>query len=568
MRRVAFLLALSGSVLPLVALGSQVSPSAAAAGTVASPELLAKIDANAATGISATTPGCVIGIHSKNLDIVRAYGLADLERNVPITVDSVFNIASASKQFTATAVLILVKEGKLALDDDVRKFLPELPANQPRITIDELLSHTSGLRDFRFTDWMLGRDTLQQDNNDVLAYTARQKSLNHLPGDAHLYTNTGYVLLAIIVERASGRTFQDFTRERMFTPAGMTHTQWEVDSQRVIPNRAVGYALIEPAANGKPARYAEISTARDTFGHGNLLTTVGDMLRWNAALSHHLFGDKVTAQLQEPARLHNGFVLDYARGEYVGKYRGQQEVQHSGYNGNYTAWLARYPDVDLSVSTLCNSDGDGLNPRDLVDLFLPKDAPPRDARPSGTKTDLSGRDAVYRRVDTGQVALWRFPKAASMTGSKFVLGPDTYEFDAKRPADNAFNEYGNTSKWTRLPDWKPASAVLGEYQGRFTSDELLGSFDVTFDGQHLALTVLGLSKITASLEARAPDMFEAKGVDNLDGLLVVFKRGRNGAISELAITPNSLHELRFRKIEASSAGNVAPEPHSGLSTSR
>lgn len=518
---------------------------------VAPLQVLAELDALLATNTSATLPGCVLGIHGNGIDVTRAYGLADLERPVHNSVDSVFNIASASKQFTAAAVLVLAADGQLQLDDDISKYLPELSGLKQGITIDHLLNHTSGLRDFRFTDWMLGRDTLAQSNTDVLAYAARQKALNHFPGESHLYSNTGYVLLAVIVERVSGRSFQEFTRERLFQPAGMTNTRWETDSQRLVNGRSSGYAVAEWSEDGKPTRFAQMPTARNTFGHGNLLTTIGDMQQWNAALARNAFGGRVTAQLEEPGRLRNGVVLAYARGEFIGKYRGLREVQHGGYNGNYTAWIGRFPGIGLSVSMLCNSDNDDVHPYDVVDLFLPNSAPAREAgsrSTAGPTTDLSMHSGVYRRTDNGQLTLLTFPGKARMTGSHYVLGPDTYEFDPGRPGRVLRRSYGNSAEWMRLLEWKPSPTALDEFEGRFTSDELLGSFEVTLGGEQLKLSVLGLSDITASLEARAPDVFEARGVPNLDGLLVAFKRNDSGRISGLAIAPDSLHELPFRKM--------------------
>lgn len=496
--------------------------------------------------ISDTTPGCAVGVQYKGAEVQRAYGQADLERHVGNTTDSLFNAGSVSKQFTAVAVLLLVNEGKLALNDDVRKYLPELPVQQQPITIDHLLSHTSGLRDFRATDWMLGRDALPQNNNDVVAYAARQGALNHLPGESHLYTNTGYALLAIIIERVSGRTFTDFTRERLFEPAGMNHTQWEDDVHRVVFKRSVGYTQVESAHDAKPARFQQMPTARHTIGHGGLLSTVGDMLRWNTALSRNDFGPRLTAQLEQPARLRNGFVLNYARGLFVGDYRGFREIQHSGYTGTYTAWVGRYPQADLSISLLCNGDGDDVNPRSIVDLFLPKDMRDIDSTSkasSAHKKDLSAHSGIYRNMDTGQLALWTFPEEAGLTGGRYVRGPSTYEFD---PADSTRivqHEYGNASKWTRLPGWTPSTAALSEFQGRFTSDELLASYNIVFDGKQLTMGVLGLTELTAPMQPRSPDVFEAQGI------LVEFKRDTAGKVSGLALAPNQLHELPFRKVE-------------------
>lgn len=372
------------------------------------------------------------------------------------------------------------------------------------------------------------------------------------PGESHLYTNTGYVLLTLIVERVSGQSFQEFTREHLFEPAGMVHTQWQDDSRRIVEKRSVGYALVEPAKDGKPAKFEQIPTAQDTFGNGNLLTTVGDMQRWNAALSRNAFDRTLTTQLEEPARLSNGHVLGYARGEYVGKYRGHREVQHSGYNGTYTAWVGRYPEADLSVSLLCNSDGDEVDPHDIVDLFLPGGAPPQDPaeKKAAQRTkDLSAYSGVYRRMGSDQRVLWAFPQQGTMEGDLFTRGPASFEFDPHHPGRVVRHSYGNASEWTLLPVWEPALATLGEFQGRFTSDELLGSYDVAFDGKLLTITVSGLSELSASLQARAIDVFEAQGLPQMGGLLVVFQRDKEGRVSGLALAPDSLHEMPFHRVE-------------------
>jgi len=495
--------------------------------------------------ISDTTPGCTVGIRHNGAEVQRAYGQADLERHVANTTDSVFNIASASKQITAAAVLLLANEGKLSLDDDVRKYLPELPAQVRPITIDQLLSHTSGLRDYRVTDWKVGRDELPQNNNDVLAFAMRQRALNHLPGESHSYTNTGYVLAALIVERVSGRTFSEFTRERLFKPAGMDHTQWDDNSRRIVPNRSLGYAQVESGEDGKPRRFEPMPSAREVVGNGGVLTTIGDMLRWNAALSSNSFGPKLTAQLEQPARLRNGFELKYARGLFVGDYRGHREVQHGGYNGTYTSWVGRYPGADLSIAMLCNGDGNDVDPHDIANLFLPKtpqEDTPDPKAPASHIEDWSGHTGVYRNSDTGQHLY--FSKQAKVVDGRAVVGPgmwaSTYELDSdKRMVQR---QYGNAQRWTRLPEWKPSAAKLSEFQGRFASDELLASYNVAFDGKQLTMSVAGLSKIAVSLQPQSQDVFEA------DGFLVAFKRDSRGWISGLALAPDQLHEIPFEKV--------------------
>ncbi|TXH72716.1 MAG: class A beta-lactamase-related serine hydrolase [Lysobacteraceae bacterium] len=516
----------------------------------ASPETLAKLDAVMTRKITGETPGCAVGILGEGVEVMRAYGQADLERGVANTVDSVFNVGSVAKQVTAAAVLTLAADGKLALDDHARKYLPELPMTAQPITIDDLLSHTSGLRDFRATDWMLGRDALPQNNRDVLAYAARQRDLNHAPGASFLYTNTGYVLLALIVERVSGRGFADFTRERLFAPAGMTRTQWEDDVRDVVAGRSIGYTQVEWPQDGTPARFQQWPTARHTTGHGGLLTTVGDMQRWNAALSNATFGSDLAEQMNRPARLRSGVVLEYARGVFVGRHRGFREIQHSGYTGTYTAWVGRYPEAGLSVSVLCNGDGDEVDPREIVDLFLPTPSVPASAPaseasaehvPTADRRDLSAFSGVYRDPADGRLSLWDFPKDAQMRDDAYAMGSERFEFDPAQPGRVVREQYGNRSTWVRLPVWQPSAEALAEFAGRFASAELLAGYEVTFDGRQLSIGVLGLSESVVPLQPRAPDVFERTG------LLIAFKRDAGGRVSGLALAPNQLHEIAFAR---------------------
>lgn len=508
-------------------------------------DTLGALDSLFIQNISSATPGCAVGVRYGQAEVQRAYGQADLERGVANTIDSVFNAGSVSKQFTAAAVLLLASDGKLALDDDARKYLPELPAHERPITIDQLLSHTSGLRDFRATDWLTGRDALPQNNTDVLAYAARQRGLNHTPGESHLYTNTGYALLAIVVERAGGQPFAEFTRERLFKPAGMERTQWETDAQRLVPSRSVGYAEAEPA-DGRSARFALSPTARHVVGNGGLLTTVGDLLRWNEALQHDAFGAQLAAQLEQRARLHNGTELDYARGVFVGHYRGLREVQHGGFTGTYRAWLGFYPEEDLSVALLCN--GADVDAHALANLFLPA---PRQAAAAGpaaitTSTDLSGQGGLYRSVQDGRLVRLDFPKDATLSDGRYLQGPSAYAFDATRPDEIVEYRYGQSSTWTRMPLSPPETLALPEYVGRYVSDELLATYEVRAAGAQLTLSIRGLSDLSVPLRPVTKDVFIAQGVD----IPVEFRRDDHGRIAGLALSPARLSPLMFARTAA------------------
>lgn len=510
------------------------------------PETLSALDALFAKDVSRDTPGCVVGVRRGQAEAQRAYGRADLERGVANTTDSVFNIGSVSKQFTAAAVLLLAHEGKLALDDDVRKYLPELQDYGRPITIDQLLGHTSGLRDFRATDWLTGRDALPQNNADVLAYAARQHGLNHAPGDAHLYTNTGYALLATIVERASGQAFADFTRERLFRPAGMSHTQWETDAQRLVPQRSVGYAEAEPAHDGQPARFAQLLSARHVVGNGGLLSTAGDLLRWNAALQRNAFGPELTAQLEQRAHLRNGTELDYARGVFVGLYRGLREVQHGGFTGTYRAWLGRYPEADLSVALLCN--GADIDAHALADLFLPasQQVASTDAPAATAPVDLSGHDGLYRSARDGRLMRLDFPKDAELSDGRYRQGASEYALDPARPDEVVERWYGQPTTWTRLPASTPMPVSLPDHAGRYASDELLANYEVRLVGGQLMLSVQGLSEVSVPLQPMAKDVFIALGVD----IPVEFRRDEKGRIGSLVLSPARLGPLTFTRVAA------------------
>jgi len=275
---------------------------------------------------------------------------------VPIAPDTIFEAGSVAKQFTAAAVLLLARDGKLSVDDPVRKYVPELPdyavnASQPPLTIRHMLTHTSGLRDWGeiagIAGWPRGRRA--HTHAHVLDIASRQKSLNFAPGSAWSYSNTGYNLSAIIVSRVSGQSFADFSRDRIFAPLGMRHTSWRDDYTRIVKHRAVAYDL---GADG----YHQDMPFENVHGNGGLLTTVGDLLRWNENFTAPKVGDQAfVAEQQTIGRLNDGAPHGYGFGLFVGPYRGVREVSHSGSTAGYRAFLARYPDQRVSVAVLCNA---------------------------------------------------------------------------------------------------------------------------------------------------------------------------------------------------------------------
>jgi CubicO group peptidase (beta-lactamase class C family) len=318
---------------------------------------------------SASTPGCAVGVARGGSEVLRrAYGMADLERGVPNTPDTIFEAGSVAKQFTAAAVLLLAADGKLSLDDPARKYLPELPDYGTPLTIRHMLQHTSGLRDWGEVAAMAGwpRGSRVHTHAHVLDIVSRQKSLNFPPGTAYSYSNTGYNLAAIIVARVSGRSLAEFTRERIFVPLGMTRTSWRDDHTRIVKDRAVAHAA-------GPMGFRTNMPFENVYGNGGLLTTVGDLLTWNENfVTGKVGGPAFIALQQEPGRFNDGTPHQYAMGLRVGEYQGVAEVGHSGSTAGYRAYLTRFPGQHVSVAVLCNTasgDAARLAAR-VADLYL------------------------------------------------------------------------------------------------------------------------------------------------------------------------------------------------------
>jgi CubicO group peptidase (beta-lactamase class C family) len=301
---------------------------------------------------AAGSPGCALAVYRGGQIVYeKGYGLANIEENVAISPKSVFDIGSTSKQFTASSILLLEKEGKLSVEDDVHKYIPELPDYGKKITILNLLNHTSGLRDYLtlFDIAGVNVDSVTTDE-DALALITRQKGLNFAPGSEYLYSNTGFFLLSVIVQRVSGKTLRDFAAENIFSPLQMTHTQYRDDHRSLVPERAMAYDENEK----KDGFTLNISYFEQT-GDGAVHTTVEDLLKWDENFYSGQVGGKIfLAELQETAKLNDGKKLSYAKGLVVSDYRGLRTVSHGGSWGGYRAQLLRFPDRHFSVATLCN----------------------------------------------------------------------------------------------------------------------------------------------------------------------------------------------------------------------
>ena len=313
------------------------------------------------------SPGCAAAV-PRDGDIVysRGYGYANLDYDIPITPETVFDIGSVSKQFNAAVITMLALEGRLSLDDDIRKWLPELPEYEQTITLRHMMHHTSGLRDYLNLFPLAGRgDYYPISHRQILDMMSRQEALIFPPGDRYRYSNTAYMLLAQVIERASGKSIGTQVNERIFEPLGMTGSYAYDDFEQIIPYRGTGYAQQDDGGLRIVHNYNF-----DVVGDGQLYSTMEDLLRWD----HYLHGGKpdIYAQMLNAGHLDNGAGIGYAQGIVLGEYRGLQTVGHSGSSWGFRTQLVRFVEPALSIAVSCNADGidAGRLAQQVADYYL------------------------------------------------------------------------------------------------------------------------------------------------------------------------------------------------------
>ncbi|HJW94281.1 MAG TPA: serine hydrolase domain-containing protein [Thermoanaerobaculia bacterium] len=408
-------------------------------------------------------PGCTVGVSSNGEIATRAFGLANLEYDIPLTPDSILESGSVSKQFTAASVVQLARDGKLSLDDRIRKYLPELSSAYDKVTIRQMLAHTSGIRDWGTLMSLQGwrRGTRADSHLHVLQLLVKQRALNFEPGTEFSYSNSNYNLAAIIVERVSGKPFAQFVQERVFTPAGMTHSSVRDDWTRIVRNRASAYDPREGGGFETDIHFENI------YGNCCVLTTAGDLLRW---------GDQMPAawpELQVPSKLNNGGPTPYGLGVFLSKTRGTPELWHTGATAGWRGYLATYPEKKVSIAILCNRSDTPPLIRELGDAFIGPVTPPRkqsfDAKFAGLYRD-SKTDAVLRFfVKDNELRI-------GFGGNGQALNPDVVHFDGDRVHLTTTDGYDAT--YQRVAEWKPSPAELKKLAGTYRSDEIWTTYEL------------------------------------------------------------------------------------------
>jgi CubicO group peptidase (beta-lactamase class C family) len=522
-----------------------------------SPDSVAAVDRIFAGWTSRATPGCAVGVARDGRAILeRAYGMANLEYDAPNTAETIFEAGSVSKQFTATAVVLLALDGKLALDDPIRKYLPELPAVDQPITIRHMLHHISGLRDWGVVAAAAGwpRGSRAHTQAHVLDIMSRQHALNYPVGSEYLYSNSNYNLSAMIVERVSGMPFSEFTRKRIFEPLGMTSTSWRDDYTRVVKGRSTAYS----SSGAGPWRLD--MPFENAHGNGGLLTTVDDLLKWNQNfVTSAVGGAALLNELQQRGRLTNGRDISYALGLVVDDYRGVPEISHTGATGGYRAFLARYPRQKLSVALLCNvgnANPGGLGHR-IADVFLGNDAQPATQAGANpvqlTNAQLERFAGVWRnerthepvKMELSDGALRSLRGRLSPLNENTLLAPQSARWElvtseASPARARLVSADGDTAFYARETAWNPTASQLQSYAGTYTSDDAEATFTLAVKDGKLVAT--SRPDRTAQLTPMYRDGFTTP-----DGNVVWFHRDARGRVVAASLGMGRVRDLWFER---------------------
>jgi CubicO group peptidase (beta-lactamase class C family) len=518
---------------------------------------------------STVSPGCALSVIKDGQIIYkRGYGMADLDHDIPITSETVFHVASISKQFTAAAIALLAQEGKLSLDDDVHKYITELPDFGAPITIRQLIYHTSGLRDqwelLGLAGWRYSLDLITDD--DVLEVVSNQKELNFKPGEKHVYCNTGYTLLAQIVKRVSGESLREFTSKHIFIPLDMKNTHFRDDHAEIVKRIAYGYVEGE-GGNG----YRLSVTNFDTVGATSLMTTVEDLAKWDENFYHPRVGGAglVEQQLQR-GKLNSGKELDYAFGLVHGTYRGLSTVDHAGADAGYRADLLRFPEQHTSVACLCNKGE--INPSELTrkvaDIYLAeqfKQPVPVRAEPSqkaivvpvqrltkytGMYWKEDDERAIRVAVKDGKLSAALSEddqfELTALSDSHFQIAAYNVGFTFTDAAAGAPQRMSVQQPGSEKPDvfelvteFKPTPKALEGYAGSYVSKEIDPIYRIVVENGGLVLK--RLKSKPQKLEPTIEDHFQGLGGD------LHFEKDPAGKITGFVLSAGRIKNFHFSK---------------------
>ena len=494
-------------------------------------------------------PGCAVGVsYAGQILLERAYGMADLEHDVANRPETVFEPGSVAKQFAAAATILLALDGKLSLDDDIRAYIPELPAYEAPVTVRHLIHHTSGLRDWGSVSAIGGwpRTTRAHTHAHMLDIASRQQALNYRPGEHYSYTNTGYNLQAVLVERVSGMTFAEFSKTRLFEPLGMMHTEWRDDFTRIVKNRSVAYARTDDSG------WHMLMPFESVYGNGGLLTTVGDLLRWTSNLNTGVLGgDAFLEAMHRQGVLNSGQTIPYAGGLRIGTYRGVPEVSHAGATAGYRGFLTRFPEQGLAIALMCNAGSANtaqLGHR-VADLFLEEGASSDIAAIDLRQEELEARAGGYRDARTGAFrpviaadgglrvqGVLLLPVAANRFEAP---GGAILEFGDGQPL-GMFNTPYTVVSLEPVNEFIPTAEGQTAYTGTYWSDEAEATYVVDLEGDRLVIQNRYGSR--TELTPAYPDAFV------VGGTTYIFERDDSDRVQGMRLTQGRVWNLRFERL--------------------
>ena len=518
------------------------------------------------------SPGCSLGVYQDGKVLyARGYGMASLEFGVALSPRSVLDVGSISKQFTAMSILMLQKEGKLSLDDPIRKYIPEMPAYADKITLRRALSQTSGLRDLYIMMGQTGR-TFAGDTVDALRAITGSTEANYEPGARYLYTNSGWVLAAQIVYRLTGKTLAQFAEERIFEPLGMRDTRYHADVSTIIPNGAEGYA---------PRPGGGFRVARSTYdgaivGAGAVHTSVEDFGRWLNNYDAATVGGRdiidimtTATKLNDGSPATSGPTQAYAVGLSVGTLRGLRVVSHGGSWAGYRGHFLRFPEQRFAVATFCNLTtsgpdslarkvagiylGDRMQPDSALIWTTALSSAPRAEVPVATLRTLAG---VWRNVERGEVRRTRLigdtlfslggaerTRLVALEGGRFRAGSASeirFEGDEPAPSRMIVRTTGDVVTYTRADTVALTPARLAEYAGEYRSVEADATH--TWKVEKGQLVVYANDRRLGVLEPSYKDGF-TRGDNVID-----VQRDAKGRITGLVVEAGRVRHLRFTRV--------------------
>ena len=564
------------AALPLVVAAQVEKPSVAAQ----MEELFAAVNRSDGPGAA------VAAIQDGQTVYENAFGMADLERRVALTPSSVFEIGSVSKQFTAMAILLLEEDGKVSLEDDIRTHLPEMPTYESPITIAHLLHHTSGIRDIEtllpMAGWPYSNYYSPWQQYELIS---RQQKLNFSPGEQFLYSNSGYSLLALIVERVSGKTLREFADERIFQPLGMRQSVFWDAPEQIVPDRALAYEPGEDGSYGLQMWYMPF------VGPSGVYTSLADLARWDANFYDNKLGGGagLIEKMTTPGKLNNGDSTDYAGGLFVGPQEDYTLINHNGAWMGYRAWMARFPERRLTLIMLSNAADIAVSTRAIADAFLHADDESGESEPAENQSseeevaeaepatiDVSPEvlaeyegtywnesDYLLRTIEVRDGALHYVREEGNATElgalepSEFIMLDVGVHVDVQfpKPEDGGsptmtVEVEGQDLLTFRRLEELPAGSTA-EYNGTFWSDDLARELRLHVDDQKVLVSWADEDRQVEAIQLGADDLLARAFVPipwYTQDLRILLERDESGQITGLDMSCDMVRHLSLAKV--------------------